>query len=229
MTASHNTAPTGIRLVLLGPPGAGKGTQAQILEQRYEIRQISTGDILRRHRLDKTPLGMEAQPYMDSGNLVPDPIVIAMMELELPRDRGFILDGFPRTVEQARALDGLLGRLALPLTAVVFFDSRRDDLIHRLTGRWTNPRTGRVYHTLYNPPNVAGVDDEDGGPLVQRADDTLETVTKRLDVYEQETRPLVNFYTKVGTLLHIDAMQSVSDVTTQIVRSLERLQEPAGA
>jgi adenylate kinase len=210
-----------LRLVLLGPPGAGKGTQARILEQRYALRQISTGDILRRHRADKTPLGMEAQPYMDGGDLVPDALIIGMMEADLPRASGFILDGFPRTQPQATALDALLHRLEIPLTLVFSFDAKREELVKRLTGRWTNPRTGKVYHELYNPPRVAGIDDEDAGPLVQRADDTIETVSKRLDVYERDTRPLTTYYAAVGLLISIDAMRAVKDVTEQILHALD--------
>jgi adenylate kinase len=210
-----------LRLVMLGPPGAGKGTQAQCLERRYGARQISTGDILRRHRAEKTPLGLEAQPYMDRGDLVPDSIIIGMMETDLPRDRGFVLDGFPRTVPQAEALDVMLGRLGIPLTLVLLFACERHELITRLTGRWTNPRTGRVYHAVYSPPKSAGVDDDDQGPLVQRADYTLETVTRRLDVYERETAPLINFYAATGLLARIDAMQPVDSVTQQIVSAID--------
>jgi adenylate kinase len=212
---------SGLRVVLLGPPGAGKGTQARVLEKRYGLRQISTGDILRRHRADKTPLGMEAQPYMDRGDLVPDALIIGMMEADLPRETGFILDGFPRTQPQAGALDALLQRLRIPLTVVLSFDAKREELVKRLTGRWTNPRTGKVYHTLYNPPKVAGVDDEDGAPLVQRADDTPETVHKRLDVYERDTRPLITYYASTGLLVPIDAMCSVEEVTEQIFHALD--------
>jgi adenylate kinase len=216
-----------IRLVFLGPPGAGKGTQAHILEKRYGLRQISTGDILRRHRAEKTPMGSQAQPYMDRGDLVPDAIVIGMMETDLPRENGFILDGFPRTLAQAEALRGLLGRLEIPLTAALLFSAEREELARRLTGRWTNPRTGKTYHTVSNPPKVAGVDDEDGGPLVQRVDDTPETVKKRLDVYERDTRPLVDFYEAEGLLVRIDAMRSVGEVTAQIARALEARVSPA--
>jgi adenylate kinase len=210
-----------LRLVLLGPPGAGKGTQAQILEKRYALRQISTGDILRRHRADKTILGMEAQPYMDRGDLVPDALIIGMMEADLPREVGFILDGFPRTQPQAEALDLLLRRLAIPLTAVLSFEVEREELIRRLTGRWTNPRTGKVYHTLYSAPRVAGIDDEDGGPLVQRADDTIETVRKRLEVYGRDTHPLIDFYARTGLLVCVDAMRPVHAVTDQIIRAID--------
>ncbi len=211
-----------IRVVFLGPPGAGKGTQAQILERRYGVRQISTGDILRRHRQEGTPLGKEAQAFMDRGDLVPDALIIKMFEEELSDgSQGFILDGFPRTVPQAEALDALLARLALPLSAVILFDIGREELIKRLTGRWTNPRTGRVYHEIYDPPKRPGIDDDDGGPLVQRPDDRLETVVKRLDVYEAQTAPLVDYYSKkTGLLVTIDATRPVETVTQQIVDAL---------
>jgi adenylate kinase len=210
-----------IRVVFLGPPGAGKGTQAQILERRYGVRQISTGDILRRHRQEGTPLGKEAQAFMDRGDLVPDALIIKMFEEELSDgSQGFILDGFPRTVPQAEALDALLARLALPLSAVILFDIGREELIKRLTGRWTNPRTGRVYHEIYDPPKRPGIDDDDGGPLVQRPDDRLETVVKRLDVYEAQTAPLVDYYRKTGLLVTIDATRPVETVTQQIVDAL---------
>ncbi len=209
-----------IRVVFLGPPGAGKGTQAQILEQKYGARQISTGDILRRHRQAGTALGKEAQAYMDRGDLVPDDVIIKMFEDELGNvAQGFILDGFPRTVPQAQALDALLERLHLSL-AVLLLAADRSELIKRLTGRWTNPRTGRVYHEIYDPPRKPGIDDEDGQPLVQRPDDRPETVTKRLDVYEAQTAPLVEYYGKKGLLVPIDAMQPAEDVTKQIVAAL---------
>src|SRR5471030_1279157 len=132
-------------LVFLGPPGAGKGTQAKILEERYGMRQISTGDILRRHRAENTPLGIEAQGYMDSGKLVPDDLIIRMMEQELAKPGDVIVDGFPRTIPQAEAFDALLAKKGTPSKAVVF-DINPSELIERLSGRWTNPRTGRVYH-----------------------------------------------------------------------------------
>ena len=212
---------TPLRLVFLGAPGSGKGTQARILEERFGVRQISTGDILRRHRAEKTSLGMEAQEFMDRGELVPDDLIIKMMEEELPREGGFILDGFPRTVAQAEALDALLARLRLPLGGVIYFDAPRSELFARLAGRWTNPRTGRVYHERYSPPRVAGVDDEDGGPLVQRADDTPETVEHRLDVFDRETAPLVAYFERRGELVRVDALRSVEDVTKEILEGLE--------
>ncbi len=178
---------------------------------------------MRRHRAEKTPLGLQAQPYMDKGELVPDEIIIGMMESDLPRDRGFILDGFPRTLPQAEALDAMLRRSNLPLTAVLSFEAQREELIKRLTGRWTNPRNGRVYHEITCPPRTPGIDDEDGGSLVQRPDDTVEVVTQRLDVYERQTKPLIAFYQKSGLLRQIDAMRPVDEVAAEIDRALAAL------
>ena len=210
-----------MRLIFLGPPGAGKGTQARVLEQRYGARQISTGDILRDHRAKGTELGMRAEQYMHSGELVPDDLIIKMIEGELDSTKGFIMDGFPRTVAQAEAFDDLLGRKVIVLDAVVLFDADREALVKRLASRWTNPRSGRTYNTLTNPPNTEGVCDEDGGPLVHRDDDEVKTVVKRLDVFEEQTRPLVEYYRKGGKLLQVDALQSVEDVTREIVRKIE--------
>ncbi len=210
-----------MRLVLLGPPGAGKGTQARILEERFGAVQLSTGDMLRKHRAEGTPLGKEAQSYMDAGALVPDDLIIRMMEGELAEKSSFILDGFPRTVAQAQALSALLVKLDLPLSATLLFDADRAELVARLTGRWTNPRTGRTYHTAFNPPKVAGIDDEDGGPLVQRPDDTLEVVSKRLETYDVQTKPLVDYYAATGQLVRIDGMKSVGDVTRDVLKALE--------
>jgi adenylate kinase len=209
-----------MRLVLLGPPGAGKGTQARILEERFGAVQLSTGDMLRKHRSEGTPLGKEAQSYMDAGGLVPDGLIIRMMEGELAEKSAFILDGFPRTVAQAEALSELLEKLHLPLAATLLFDADRTELIERLTGRWTNPRSGRTYHTKFNPPKASGLDDEDGGPLVQRPDDTLEVVSKRLETYDAQTRPLVDYYAATGQLVRIDGMQPVDAVTQEILKAL---------
>jgi adenylate kinase len=210
-----------VRLVFLGPPGAGKGTQAKILEDRYGVRQISTGDILRANVAAGTPLGAKAKSFMDAGDLVPDDVIIGMMEGELGSLRSFVLDGFPRTVAQAEALDSMLARLGLPLTAVVLFDASREELIERLTGRWTNPRSGRTYHTVLNPPQVAGIDDEDGGPLVQRKDDTHDVVVDRLSTYDQKTAPLVDYYATTGLLLRLDGLASIDDVTTALLAGLD--------
>ncbi|MBV8284293.1 MAG: adenylate kinase [Candidatus Eremiobacteraeota bacterium] len=210
-----------MRLIFLGPPGAGKGTQARILERRFGARQISTGDILRENRARGTALGKEAEGYMKRGELVPDALIIAMIERELDSSRdGFIMDGFPRTVAQAEAFDALLARKQWPLDAVVLFDADRKTLVDRLSSRWTNPRNGRTYNTFSNPPRVAGVDDDDGGALVQREDDKPETVSKRLDVYDEQTKPLVAYYRTIGKLAEIDALQSVDDVAHQLAHAI---------
>jgi adenylate kinase len=211
-----------MRLIFLGPPGAGKGTQAQILQERFGVKQISTGDILRENRSKGTELGKLAESYMLSGALVPDEVIIKMIEAELQKlQGGFIMDGFPRTVAQAQAFDALLENRRTPLDAVVLFKADRETLFTRLTARWTNPRTGRSYNSVTNPPRVAGLDDEDGGPLVQREDDKPETVNKRLDVYEKQTAPLIDYYRGTGKLIEIDALKSVEDVTRELVSKLQ--------
>lgn len=212
-----------VRLVFLGPPGAGKGTQAKVLEERFGVRQISTGDILRANVAKATPLGLQAQSFMDAGDLVPDDVIIGMMETELGTDAAsasFALDGFPRTVGQAQALDALLVRLGAPLSAVLSFDADRAVLVERLTGRWTNPRSGRTYHATFNPPKVAGIDDADGGPLVQRPDDTRAVVEERLATYDAKTAPLIAYYTKSGQLKRIDGLKSIEAVTADVLVAL---------
>lgn len=206
-------------LIFLGPPGAGKGTQAKLLEERFGYRQISTGDILRRNRVKKTPLGLEAQSYMDSGALVPDDLIIRMMEAELENASDVIVDGFPRTIAQAEAFDKLLKSKNLTPLAVVF-DVDQSVLTERITGRWSNPRTGRVYHSVFNPPKVAGIDDEDGGELVQRPDDTIDVVTKRLAEYYVKTMPLIAYYEKAGPTVHVDAFGDIASVTRLIIKAL---------
>jgi adenylate kinase len=209
-----------LRLVFLGPPGAGKGTQAQILAERLDARQISTGDILRKHVADGTDLGAKAKAFMEAGALVPDQLIIAMIESEIGTLDRFILDGFPRTVPQAEALDALLERLGKPLSAVFLFEADRPTLVRRLTARWTNPRNGRTYNTELNPPKVAGIDDDDGGALVQRPDDTAEIVGNRLTTYDAQTAPLVDFYAKSGRLTRIDALQSIDRVSDALCTAL---------
>jgi adenylate kinase len=206
-------------LVFLGPPGAGKGTQAKILEDRFGYRQISTGDMLRRHRTEKTPLGLEALGYMDAGKLVPDDLVIRMVEAELASVENVIVDGFPRTIPQAQAFDKLIDAKGLKSVAVIF-DVDNSVLFERITGRWSNPRTGRVYHAKFNPPKVAGIDDEDGGPLVQRPDDAPDVVAKRLKVYDDETAPLIAHYESHGDFVHVNGLGEIADVTKAIIAKL---------
>jgi len=212
---------SGMRLVFLGGPGAGKGTQAKALVDKAGLTQISTGDILRANVVKETPLGLKAKSYMDAGGLVPDDVIIEMVEAELAGHDAFVLDGFPRTVAQAQALDALLAKLGLPLTAVVLFEADRPTLIARLTGRWTNPRNGRTYHTLFSPPRVAGIDDEDGGELVQRKDDTPAVVAERLATYDEKTAPLIEYYDRARMLVRVDALRPIDDVTAAILSAVE--------
>lgn len=208
-------------VVLLGGPGAGKGTQAQILVKQFGYRQISTGDLLREHRNTGSELGKAAEDYMKRGELVPDDLIIKMVEGELKDDASVLFDGFPRTPVQAKALDALLQSRTRGLPGAVYFKIDRALLEERLLGRWTNPRTGRVYHERFNPPHVAGIDDEDGGPLVQREDDKPETIKRRLDVFEAQTLPLVDYYAASGNrLVAIDATLPVPDVTHALIHAL---------
>ncbi len=207
-------------VVLLGAPGAGKGTQAQILCDRFGFEQLSTGDLLRAHRARGSELGQEAQGFMTRGELVPDALIVKMVEGELRPGAAVIFDGFPRTIPQAQALDALLETRRRGLPLAIYFRIERALLEERLLGRWSNPRTGRVYHERFNPPAVAGIDDEDGGVLVQRDDDKPETVRKRLDVFEAQTMPLVDYYRQAGRLETIDARAAVGDVAHQLVHAL---------
>jgi len=210
-----------MRLIFLGPPGAGKGTQSRLLTKRFGARHISTGDILRDHRVAGTELGKLAEGFMRRGELLPDELILKMIEGEVEKSpRGFIMDGFPRTVAQAEAFDALLARKGVALDAVVLFDVDRDTLVTRLTSRWTNPRTGKSYNAITNPPPGPGMRDEDGTELIQREDDKAQTVSKRLDVYQEQTEPLVAYYSKRGKLVKVDGLAPVDDVTRQIVSAL---------
>ncbi|HET9393016.1 MAG TPA: adenylate kinase [Candidatus Rubrimentiphilum sp.] len=210
-----------MRLIFLGPPGAGKGTQSRLLTKRFGARHISTGDILREHRVAGTELGGLAEGFMSRGELLPDELILKMIEGEIDRSpRGFIMDGFPRTVAQAEAFDALMERTGVHLDGVVLFDVDRDTLVTRLTSRWTNPLTGRSYNAITNPPPGPGMRDEDGTELIQREDDKAETVRKRLDVYQEQTEPLVTYYRKRGKLVKVDGLAPVEDVTRQIVSAL---------
>ena len=217
-----------MRLVLLGPPGAGKGTQAQHLADRYGIPQISTGDILREHVEEGTPLGIRARAYMDRGEYVPDDIVVSMVMERLSEpdaEKGFILDGFPRTVPQAQALATALAERGLPLRAVLRFAVGNETAIARLTGRYTCPTCKRTYHIAFSPPTNDLVCDLDGTPLVKRSDDDELTAKRRLALYREQTEPLETFYRDAGLLLAIDAEAPMEEVSRRSDEALDALEE----
>jgi adenylate kinase len=214
-----------VRVVLIGPPGAGKGTQAQTLAGNLGVPQISTGDIFRANVSDGTPLGEKAQAYMDAGDLVPDELTVEMVKARLAEDdaaAGFLLDGFPRTVPQAQVLDEMLAEMGGRLDVVLELVVDDDEVVRRLSGRRTCRRCKHVWHVDFDPPSVEGVCDLCGGELFQRDDDKEETIRHRLDVYREQTAPLIGFYAERGLLVGLDAMGPVDDVTDRAMAALRR-------
>ena len=213
-----------MRLVLVGPPGAGKGTQAEFIAEHFEVPKISTGDIFRANVSGGTDLGRLAKKYMDAGDLVPDEVTNAMVRDRLAQPDakdGFLLDGFPRNVAQAKELDDLLSDLGSPLSVVLDLDVDFEEVVKRLSGRRTCKKCGHVWHVEFDPPTDADVCDKCGGELYQRDDDRPETVRHRLDVYADQTAPLVDFYRDAGKLVAIDAHGAVEDVTERAIGALE--------
>lgn len=209
-------------IVMLGPPGAGKGTQAKVLAEQLDLIHVSTGDLFRENLKNETELGKLAQAYMNKGELVPDDVTVRMVEERLSREdckTGAVLDGFPRTPAQAEALDQLLAELGGEVNSVPYIKVPDQDLIERLSGRWMSP-SGRVYHEKYNPPKTKGIDDVDGSKLYQREDDKPETVKHRIDVYHEQTAPLIQFYREKGKLTEIDGTQSIESVTDAILKAV---------
>jgi adenylate kinase len=218
-----------MKIMLLGMPGAGKGTQSQFLTEKYRIPQISTGDMLRAAVKSGSPLGREAKEYMDKGQLVPDRVVIELVKQRVKKKdcaNGFIVDGFPRTIAQADALHAA----GIDFDYVIEFDVSDDEVLKRLSGRRVHPSSGRTYHVTYHPPKVAGKDDVTGEPLVQRPDDTEETVKARLKTYHRQTKPLIDYYEQlarsgspgVPRYIRVDASGSVERIRNQLLSALDR-------
>lgn len=208
-----------MKVILLGPPGAGKGTQAKIISDKYSIPHISTGDIFRKNITEKTPLGVEAKRYMDNGQLVPDEVTIGIVKDRLSMDdckNGFLLDGFPRTVKQAEALDSFLSTNKQKINTALLIDVPKDFILERMTGRRVCTTCGASYHIKFNPPKVENKCDLCGGSLIQRKDDTEETVKERLDVYDKQTQPLVDYYSAQNILSKVDGTGEISEVFAEI-------------
>ncbi len=219
-----------MNLLLLGAPGAGKGTQGALLAERYGIPKISTGDLLREAVREGTPLGQKAKSYMDAGELVPDEVMLGLIQEVLTEDgtpdeaveRGFVLDGFPRTLRQAEGLDRLLDEIGRPLDAVIVVSVPDDVLIRRLSGRRTCANCGAVYNVYLEPPRTAGTCDRCGGPLVERPDDTAATVRRRLEIYQEQTEPLIAYYERSRTPVYrVDGDRPVEEVQRAIMGLLE--------
>jgi adenylate kinase len=216
-----------LNLILLGPPGAGKGTQAKILIKKYDIPQISTGDILRAAIKDQTPMGVKAKSFMDSGALVSDEVVVGIVEERLAKPdcaKGFILDGFPRTVVQADALGSMLEKLGKSIDHVISIEVDKVELLERITGRRTCRNCGKGYHVRFDPPRTAGVCDECGGELYQREDDSEDTMRNRLDVYERQTAPLISYYDSKSLLRSVKGTGAIEEIQQRLVQIVEDAQ-----
>jgi adenylate kinase len=213
-----------MRLVFLGPPGVGKGTQASKLSKEYGVPHIATGDILRAAMARKTPVGLEAKSYIDSGKLVPDGVIINIIRERLNEPdtkKGYILDGFPRTIKQGEALTKMLEQNREKVDRVIYFYLNEDELVKRIAGRWSCPSCQKVYHTINNPPKRDGVC-ECGAALVQRKDDRPETVKERLAVYRNETSPLIQYYEGQGILSKIEAGGTVDEVSEKVGSAFQK-------
>lgn len=212
-----------MRMILLGAPGAGKGTQAKMLIAKLGIPQISTGDILRAAVKEGTPLGLEAKGHMDRGGLVPDSVVIGIIRERIQEDdcrQGYILDGFPRTIGQAEALDAMLADMDSAIDAVVSLKADEEELVRRLTGRRTCRKCGFGYHVVFKPSSREGVCDECGGELYQRDDDKEEPIRQRLAVYREQTSPLIDYYGSKGALKEVDGLGDIGEIQGRILGAI---------
>lgn len=213
-----------MNIILMGLPGAGKGTQASEIVKKFPIPHISTGDMFRKAIKDETELGKEAKSYMDRGELVPDEVTVGIVKERLSEDdakKGFLLDGFPRTLEQAEALSKIMTELGRKIDAVINIEVPEEELMNRLTGRRVCEVCGTTYHLVFNPPKVDGVCDLDGGKLYQREDDNPETVAKRLEVNVKQSKPILEYYDKEGVLKNVDGSKDIQEVTGSVIDILE--------
>lgn len=211
------------RVVLLGPPGAGKGTQAKLLQEKFAACQVSTGDILRKAVAEQTALGKEASDYINHGALVPDSVIVNLVAERLREkdcEPGFILDGFPRTIPQAESLDAILKKMGLNLNCVLSVQVPEEIIIERLAGRRTCKNCGALSHMVFNPQKRAGVCDRCGGELYQRDDDREETVANRLKVYDSQTAPLISYYRERGLLSEIDGVGEIDEIRSRVTQAL---------
>jgi len=219
-----------VNIILMGPPGAGKGTQAERIAKNFGLLHVSTGDMFREAVKEGTAMGKKAKEYMDKGTLVPDEIVVGIVKERLSKPDaadGVLLDGFPRTVEQAEALDEVLRELGLKLDAVLSVDVDEEELVTRLTGRRVCSNCGTTYHIKFNPPKVRNICDHCGSELYQRSDDTVETVKERLDVYKKQTFPLIEYYKRKGLFQSIDGNQDIEQVFDIVSAYLKKLESKA--
>lgn len=215
-----------IFIVLMGPPGAGKGTQAEIISEKLSIPHISSGDLFRENLKNDTELGKKARAFMDSGKLVPDDVTISMVAERLSRQdckNGALLDGFPRTPFQANELDKILKKNGNAINCVPYIKVSDRDLLERLTGRWTCKAAGHIYHEKFNPPKNPGICDIDGSPLYQREDDKKETIEKRLAVFHEQTAPLVEYYREKNLLVEVDGTRPIEEVSETLLKTVRAL------
>ena len=212
-----------MKILLIGPPGGGKGTQAKKISSKYNIPQISTGDMLREHVKNLSPLGIQAKEFMDSGELVPDNLILEMMKKKLSDNEcqnGYILDGFPRTLPQAEGLDKILDQINSKLNKVIIIEVNDSTIIDRMSGRRVHKNSGRIYHIKFNPPKNEGLDDITNEPLSIREDDKKETVKNRLEIYHDITKPLINYYNKKNILFKVNGEDEINNVFLNIIKEL---------